>query len=207
MNQIDSEVLPDWYENSCRVDGIYIFNTELIHKESSESHGVELAAEEPLGKASSVVAAARPARTTSNNGDHSISDKVDSNEDAVESMLPRYGDPAQRFIDVVAEDVRAGYGFVPFLGAGLSVTAGIPMIRHLLVYLHRCICMVLGIDTRDENVSRFVLAGIPGQILGQPLSIVPKPLRRATGRNCFENDTTREFVRGKAANIGYTNML
>jgi hypothetical protein len=59
-------------------------------------------------------------------------------------------DPVQSFIKDVEEDSQKGYTFVPFIGAGFSVTAGIPMIRHLLVYLQRCICMVLGIDVNTD---------------------------------------------------------
>lgn len=57
-----------------------------------------------------------------------------------------YQDPAQAFIRSIHDDLANGYGFVPFIGAGFSVTAGIPMIRHLQQYLQRCICMALGID-------------------------------------------------------------
>lgn len=58
---------------------------------------------------------------------------------------------SQEFIDAVREDISNGYGFVPFIGAGFSVTAGIPIIAHLQSYLQRCICMSLGISGTDQN--------------------------------------------------------
>src|SRR5580658_5051349 len=48
-----------------------------------------------------------------------------------------FRDPAEDFIAAIHEEIQNGYSFVPFIGAGFSVTAGIPMIRHLLTYLQR----------------------------------------------------------------------
>lgn len=53
---------------------------------------------------------------------------------------------SEKCVDGIFNEVRAGYGFVPLLGAGFSVSAGIPIIKQLTSYLRRCICVALGVD-------------------------------------------------------------
>ena len=57
----------------------------------------------------------------------------------------------QEFIDAIYRELHAGYGFVPFIGAGFSVSAGIPIIQQVRTYLRRCICIALGIDAEDQH--------------------------------------------------------
>ncbi len=35
---------------------------------------------------------------------------------------------ASRFIDSISKELSAGYGFVPFIGAGLSAPSGAPLV-------------------------------------------------------------------------------
>jgi hypothetical protein len=56
----------------------------------------------------------------------------------------------QGFIDVLRSETSAGYGFIPFIGAGFSVSAGIPIIQQLANYLRRCICMALALEKDGE---------------------------------------------------------
>jgi hypothetical protein len=53
---------------------------------------------------------------------------------------------SQAFVKAIREEIREGYGFLPFVGAGFSVTAGIPIIQQLTNYLQRCICVALGAE-------------------------------------------------------------
>jgi hypothetical protein len=65
-------------------------------------------------------------------------------------------DASANFVDAIYEEIHAGYGFTPLLGAGFSVSAGIPIIQQLLPYLQRCICIALGVerDKLAENDTR-----------------------------------------------------
>jgi hypothetical protein len=53
---------------------------------------------------------------------------------------------AQDFARALEMALSRGYGFIPFLGAGLSAPSGIPLIWDLKPYLQRCIGMALGIE-------------------------------------------------------------
>ena len=53
---------------------------------------------------------------------------------------------SKRFIEAIREATAGGYGFVPFIGAGFSVSAGVPIITQLATYLKRCICMALALE-------------------------------------------------------------
>jgi hypothetical protein len=52
---------------------------------------------------------------------------------------------AQEFIRQVKAEVGWGYGFVPFIGAGLSAPSGIPLIWEIETYLQCCIARALGL--------------------------------------------------------------
>lgn len=56
-------------------------------------------------------------------------------------------DAANEFIADIETHIEAGYGFVPFIGAGLSAPSGIPLVWEIESYLHRCIGMSLGLVT------------------------------------------------------------
>ena len=58
---------------------------------------------------------------------------------------------AQAFVDEIAGQLDAGYGFVPFIGAGVSAPSGAPLVRELETYLHRCIGLALGVDERTRR--------------------------------------------------------
>jgi hypothetical protein len=50
------------------------------------------------------------------------------------------------FIDEIRSELKNGCGFTPFIGAGFSVSAGIPIVKQLKRYLNRCICVALGAE-------------------------------------------------------------
>jgi hypothetical protein len=50
------------------------------------------------------------------------------------------------FISDVEAELRAGYGFVPFIGAGFSAPSGAPLTPDIKTYLHRCIALALGVE-------------------------------------------------------------
>lgn len=61
------------------------------------------------------------------------------------------------FIKAIHSELKAGNGFIPLLGSGISFAAGIPLIRQLSLYLESCIGMALNLDTpgmRTWNPSR-----------------------------------------------------
>jgi hypothetical protein len=58
---------------------------------------------------------------------------------------------SQAFIDAILGEIERGYGFVPFAGAGFSVSAGIPIINQFSNYLQRCICVAVGAETDCEK--------------------------------------------------------
>ena len=47
------------------------------------------------------------------------------------------------FAEQICEQVRAGFGYVPLMGAGLSVTSGIPTAKQYEGYLRRCILQAI----------------------------------------------------------------
>jgi hypothetical protein len=57
---------------------------------------------------------------------------------------------SQDFADAIYDEIHAGYGFTPLLGAGFSVSAGIPIINQLKTYLQRCICVAMGVE--DDKI-------------------------------------------------------
>jgi hypothetical protein len=59
---------------------------------------------------------------------------------------------SQAFVEAIRDELHEGYGFVPFVGAGFSVTAGIPIIHQLMNYLQRCICFALGAESSDAEI-------------------------------------------------------
>jgi hypothetical protein len=59
---------------------------------------------------------------------------------------------SQAFTDAIYDEIHAGYGFTPLLGAGFSVSAGIPIINQLRQYLQRCICIALGVE--DDAIGK-----------------------------------------------------
>ena len=52
----------------------------------------------------------------------------------------------EEFISEIRRQVLKGYAFVPFIGAGFSISAGNPIIKQLKEYLCRCICVALGVE-------------------------------------------------------------
>jgi hypothetical protein len=56
------------------------------------------------------------------------------------------------FIEAIQEERKKGRGFVPFVGAGFSSTAGAPLIREIHPYLQRCICLSIGADTCPNDL-------------------------------------------------------
>ncbi len=52
---------------------------------------------------------------------------------------------SQEFIGRIREALDHGYGFVPFIGAGMSAPSGTPLVTELHHYLHACIAMALGV--------------------------------------------------------------
>lgn len=58
-------------------------------------------------------------------------------------------DAARDFINDIHKNIKQGYGFVPFIGAGLSAPSGIPLVWEIESYLHRCIGLALGVSTPD----------------------------------------------------------
>ena len=53
---------------------------------------------------------------------------------------------AQLFIDDLHSELEKGYGFVPFIGAGLSAPSGAPLVWEIKSYLERCIGLALGVE-------------------------------------------------------------
>lgn len=43
------------------------------------------------------------------------------------------------------ERIEKGFGFMPLVGAGLSAASGVPLIREIEGYLHKCIALALGV--------------------------------------------------------------
>ncbi|MCA0360992.1 MAG: SIR2 family protein [Armatimonadetes bacterium] len=56
-----------------------------------------------------------------------------------------------QFIREIQRELELGASFVPLLGAGFSVAAGVPILKELRHYLARCICLTFGIDTKVLN--------------------------------------------------------
>ena len=54
---------------------------------------------------------------------------------------------AEDFISDISDALKAGFGFVPFVGAGLSAPAGMPLVREILPYLQRCIALALSLES------------------------------------------------------------
>jgi hypothetical protein len=52
---------------------------------------------------------------------------------------------SQDFIREICKALDDGYGFVPFIGAGMSAPSGAPLVSELHHYLHACIAMALGV--------------------------------------------------------------
>lgn len=55
-------------------------------------------------------------------------------------------DSANEYIQAIDADLQAGFGFIPFIGAGFSAPSGAPLVWDLAPYLHRCVWMALGCD-------------------------------------------------------------
>ena len=55
-------------------------------------------------------------------------------------------DAAEAFIDLIDEELGKGFGFVPFIGAGLSAPSGAPPVWDITTYLNRCIGLALGVE-------------------------------------------------------------
>ncbi len=53
---------------------------------------------------------------------------------------------SRSFIDIISKELSEGQGFVPFIGAGMSVPSGAPLVLELHQYLHACIFLALGVD-------------------------------------------------------------
>jgi len=54
---------------------------------------------------------------------------------------------SQKFIQLMLDEIQKfGYGFVPFVGAGFSVSSGIPILNQFHHYLQRCICVAVGAE-------------------------------------------------------------
>jgi hypothetical protein len=64
----------------------------------------------------------------------------------IEKVLPRTASEA--FVDDLSTELRMGFGFTPFIGAGLSAPSGAPLVREILPYLQRCIGLALGVEER-----------------------------------------------------------
>jgi hypothetical protein len=60
-------------------------------------------------------------------------------------------DASQHFIDDIRKELTQGYGFVPFIGAGMSAPSGAPLVSELHHYLHACIAMALGIEQSKKR--------------------------------------------------------
>lgn len=59
---------------------------------------------------------------------------------------------SREFIDALRNERKErGYGFIPLIGAGLSATSGIPIVKELALYLQRCIGLALGVDVLDHE--------------------------------------------------------
>ena len=52
---------------------------------------------------------------------------------------------SKKFIEYIGKELSDGYGFVAFIGAGMSVPSGAPLVRELHHYLHGCIYLALGV--------------------------------------------------------------
>ena len=53
---------------------------------------------------------------------------------------------AARFAEELSGQVARGYGFIPFIGAGLSAPSGVPLVTDMEPYLQRCIGLALCIE-------------------------------------------------------------
>ena len=71
----------------------------------------------------------------------------------------------QEFIEQIREQLNAGFGFVPFIGAGFSAPSGAPLVHDLEEYLQRCVCISLGIDSEGFPATR-LRHGIHARING-----------------------------------------
>ncbi len=58
---------------------------------------------------------------------------------------------SQDFIQKIQEALEQGYGFVPFIGAGMSAPSGTPLVTELHHYLHACIARALGIGPQGKR--------------------------------------------------------
>lgn len=72
-------------------------------------------------------------------------------DDLARKHFPIAHQASQDFVDAIYDEIHAGYGFTPLLGAGFSVSAGIPIIQQLKPYLQRCICIALGVE--DDKIA------------------------------------------------------
>lgn len=59
--------------------------------------------------------------------------------------------PADAFIESIDDQLQAGYGIVPIIGAGLSAPSGTPLVWDLRPYLHHCIWLALGCDALGKR--------------------------------------------------------
>jgi len=59
---------------------------------------------------------------------------------------------SQKFIQLMLDEIQKfGYGFVPFVGAGFSVSSGIPILNQFHHYLQRCICVAVGAEADSDT--------------------------------------------------------
>ncbi len=78
-------------------------------------------------------------------GERWIVNPVDPNpiEHDAESYVVTH-EASEKFIELIQEERRSGYGFVPIIGAGFSAPSGAPLVYELKPYLQRCIWLALG---------------------------------------------------------------
>ena len=55
----------------------------------------------------------------------------------------------EKFVSEFVKAHRQGYGFVPFFGAGLSVSAGVPIVKEITPYLKNCLARATGLADID----------------------------------------------------------
>lgn len=58
---------------------------------------------------------------------------------------------SEKFINCIQDERKAGYGFIPIIGAGFSAPSGAPLVWDLGPYLQRCIWLALGNDGPDGH--------------------------------------------------------
>ena len=58
---------------------------------------------------------------------------------------------AVEFIEVIRQEQKKGYGFLPWIGAGLSAPSGIPLVAEIKAYLERCIALALGVEGDNSS--------------------------------------------------------